>query len=82
MNEMRKLSEVADLTVGYVGNMGKEYSDEGIVFLRSLNIKPFKIELSEIKHIPQAFHQEIKKSELLENFVEIKHDFSILRILN
>ena len=38
-----RLSDIAELTVGFVGNMAKQYKDEGVKFLRSLNIKPFSI---------------------------------------
>lgn len=64
MSEMKKLSDIAELTVGYVGTMGKEYSEQGIKFLRSLNIKPFSFDLSDIKYIPTEFNEKIKKSEL------------------
>jgi type I restriction enzyme S subunit len=71
MIEFQKLSDVADLTVGYVGNMGKEYTDSGVTFLRSLNIKPFSFDLSDIKYIPKDFHNKLKKSELHTNDVVI-----------
>ncbi|MGY5854529.1 MAG: restriction endonuclease subunit S [Candidatus Thorarchaeota archaeon] len=59
------LEEVCDeITVGYVGTMAKEYIDTGIPFLRSLNIKPFQLDLSDIRYISQDFHQKIKKSVL------------------
>ena len=64
MAEMKKLSEIAELTVGYVGTMGKEYSEEGVLFLRSLNIKPFGFDLSDVKYIPRDFNERLKKSEL------------------
>ena len=35
-----ELSEVADLTVGFVGTMASHYTDKGILFLRSTNIEP------------------------------------------
>ena len=71
MIEFHKLSDIAELTVGYVGTMGKEYSEEGITFLRSLNIKPFSFDLSDIKYIPESFHRQLKKSELHTNDVVI-----------
>ncbi len=48
---IKKLSEVADLTVGFVGSMAKHYVDEGVPFLRSTNIRRFKIDMSDIKYI-------------------------------
>ncbi|QUC66115.1 restriction endonuclease subunit S [Aristaeella hokkaidonensis] len=71
MIELRKLSDVADLTVGYVGTMGKEYSSQGVLFLRSLNIKPFGFDLNDIKYIPSDFHMKLNKSALKTNDVVI-----------
>lgn len=71
MIEMRKLSDIADLTVGYVGTMGKEYCSQGVTFLRSLNIKPFGFDLSDIKYISQEFHTKLNKSALHTNDVVI-----------
>ena len=58
------LSEVADLTVGFVGTMAKHYVEEGIPFLRSTNISPFEIDLNDIKYISPEFNQKISKSQL------------------
>ena len=58
------LSEVADLTVGFVGTMAKHYVEQGIPFLRSTNISPFKIDLSDIKYISPDFNEKISKSQL------------------
>ena len=49
MSKFVKLSSIAELTVGFVGTMAKHYEDEGIPFLRSLNIKPFKIISDDMK---------------------------------
>jgi type I restriction enzyme, S subunit len=59
------LSDVAeDITVGHVGPMVDEYIHDGVPFLRSLNVEPFKIHLEDIKHISKGFHQKIRKSAL------------------
>lgn len=50
--------------MGYVGPMAKEYVEVGIPFLRSLNIKPFKFDPSELKFISPDFHKKIRKSAL------------------
>lgn len=71
MMKMIKLSEVAELTVGYVGTMGKEYTDSGVTFLRSLNIKPFAFDLTDIKFIPEEFDETIKKSRLKKDDIVI-----------
>lgn len=59
-----QLSDVADLTVGFVGTMAQHYVDNGITFLRSTNIEPFNINLDDVKYISPEFHQQIKKSQL------------------
>lgn len=69
--QFMKMSDIADLTVGYVGTMGKEYSDEGVKFLRSLNIKSFSFDLNDIKYVPKEFSDSISKSILHEDDVVI-----------
>ncbi len=60
-----RLEDVCDkITVGHVGPMANEYVDDGIPFLRSQNIKPFKITLEDTKWISPEFHHKIKKSAL------------------
>lgn len=60
-----KLKEVCkQVTVGFVGSMADEYCEEGVPFLRSLNIEPFKLNLENLKFIPLEFHEKIKKSTL------------------
>lgn len=71
MNKLAKLKDVASLTVGFVGNMTKEYVNSGIVFFRSLNIKPFYIDTKELLHISHEFNEKIKKSKLKEGDVVI-----------
>jgi len=60
-----KLKDVcSDITVGHVGPMADEYVDEGIPFLRSQNVLPFRIDYSNLKFISEAFHKKLKKSAL------------------
>ena len=60
-----KLESVAEeITVGYVGPMRDQYRNAGIPFLRSLNIKPSRIERGELKFISPEFHKRIHKSHL------------------
>ena len=64
--EDRKLSSLCvDITVGHVGSMATEYKTEGIPFLRSQNIRPFRIDMENIRYIDGNFHQALKKSKLL-----------------
>ena len=71
MSKFVKLSSVADLTVGFVGTMAKHYEETGIPFLRSLNIKPFKIVDDDMKYISVEFSNDISKSILHEGDVVI-----------
>src|SRR6266481_9123735 len=60
-----KLKDLCDkVTVGHVGAMVDFYEDNGIPFLRSLNIKPFNLELSDVKFIGHEFHTKLRKSAL------------------
>lgn len=60
-----KLGDVADeITVGWVGPMTQEYRDSGVPFLRSLNVKPFRIQRADLRYISAAFHAKIEKSRL------------------
>jgi type I restriction enzyme, S subunit len=61
----------AELTVGYVGSMASEYVDEGIPFLRSLNVEPLRINKNDLKFITPEFHQRIQKSRLTPGDVVI-----------
>ncbi len=60
----RLLGDLAELTVGHVGPMASEYVQEGIPFLRSLNIRPFRIDLADVKYITPEFHSRLRKSAL------------------
>ena len=62
-----RLADIAELTVGFVGNMAKQYADQGVKFLRSLNIKPFRIVEDDLKYISEDFNQSLSKSILHEN---------------
>ena len=67
VNGMRKskLKDVCDrITVGHVGPMLDKYASEGVPFLRSQNITPFRLHLDDIKFIPSDFHEKLRKSAL------------------
>jgi type I restriction enzyme S subunit len=53
-----------DLTVGHVGPMKDRYVDEGIPFLRSLNIRENFVDLQKVVYIDEKFHGELRKSEI------------------
>jgi type I restriction enzyme, S subunit len=53
-----------ELTVGHVGSMASEYVPDGVPFLRSQNVRPGRLDLTNIKYISTEFHQRLKKSQL------------------
>jgi type I restriction enzyme S subunit len=60
-----KLKDVCDrITVGHVGPMADKYTPEGIPFLRSQNIAPFRLNVEDIKYVPSEFHEKLRKSAL------------------
>lgn len=60
-----KLKAVCDrITVGHVGPMADRYTADGVPFLRSQNITPFRLSLDDIKFIPPDFHKKLAKSAL------------------
>ncbi|MBW8843749.1 MAG: restriction endonuclease subunit S [Burkholderiales bacterium] len=67
-----KIKEVSEyVTVGFVGSMADQYVEAGVPFLRSLNIQPFRLNYSDLKYIPESFHDAIKKSKLRPGDVAI-----------
>jgi type I restriction enzyme S subunit len=60
-----------DITVGYVGPMSAEYRETGVPFLRSQNIRPFKVSLANIVFVSEQFNSMLKKSELRPGDVAI-----------
>lgn len=68
----KPLGDLAEsITVGYVGSMASEYVDKGIPFLRSLNVRPYFFDPSNLKYITSAFHNKIKKSTLTPGDVAV-----------
>jgi type I restriction enzyme S subunit len=62
---LRPLSDVArDITVGFVGTMADQYVDDGVPFLRSLNVRPLRIDSNDVKYISREFHDRLRKSSL------------------
>ena len=53
-----------DMTVGHVGPMKDRYVESGIPFLRSMNVRPNRVDLSNVAYIDEAFHKELRKSEI------------------
>ena len=60
-----KLKDVCDrITVGHAGPMADKYTPNGIPFLRSQNIAPFRLVVDDIKYVPRDFHESLRKSVL------------------
>jgi type I restriction enzyme S subunit len=60
-----RLEDVCDdITVGHVGSMATRYKQSGIPFLRSQNIRPFRISLDNLVFIDEQFHRSLAKSAL------------------
>lgn len=53
-----------DVTVGHVGKMLSFYRENGVPFLRSLNVKPFFLDLKDLRYIDSNFHRSLSKSTL------------------
>jgi type I restriction enzyme S subunit len=74
MTEWREvvLGDLCDrVTVGHVGKMADEYVQEGVPFLRSQNIEPFRISLKGMLSISERFHQRLSKSTLRRDDVVV-----------
>jgi type I restriction enzyme S subunit len=60
-----RLEDVCEyITVGHVGPMANEYVPDGIPFLRSQNILPYRVNCFDVKYISPEFHSKLKKSAL------------------
>jgi type I restriction enzyme S subunit len=59
------------ITVGHVGSMANLYKPTGIPFLRSQNIRPFSVSMSNMVFIDEDFHAALGKSSLQAGDVAI-----------
>ena len=60
----RILDTAERVTVGHVGSMKDEYVDEGVPFLRTLNVRELRYEPIGLKFISPEFHESLAKSAL------------------
>ncbi|MGP5607160.1 MULTISPECIES: restriction endonuclease subunit S [Micrococcaceae] len=68
MNDWKEVSLqdlATEVTVGHVGPMAQHYREEGIPFLRSLNVDAHTLDLENVKYISAEFHAKLKKSMLM-----------------
>ncbi|QNH01187.1 restriction endonuclease subunit S [Pseudomonas sediminis] len=54
----------SEITVGYVGKMADQYTETGIPFLRSQNVRPFRFSKKNLLYVSKDFHERIIKSKL------------------
>lgn len=59
------------ITVGHVGSMASKYVEDGIPFLRSQNVRPFRVDYDGMKFIDASFNSVLRKSELRPGDVAI-----------
>lgn len=60
-----ELGDIAEsITVGHVGPMANQYEPIGVPFLRSQNVLPHQLDLTEVKYIGEDFHRRLRKSAL------------------
>ena len=55
-----KLGEVSNLSIGFVGTVTSQYEDGGVPFFRTVNIKPYKIDDTDLKTMNHEFHESQK----------------------
>jgi type I restriction enzyme, S subunit len=56
--------ECERVTVGHVGRMVDQYRDEGVPFLRSLNVRMMRFDPTNLKYVSVEFHRQLAKSTL------------------
>ena len=59
------------VSVGHVGETSSGYTDHGIIFLRTMNVRKMKIDISDVKYVTNIFSDKHKKSVLSENDIVI-----------
>ena len=61
---MEKFSKHSKIVVGHVGSTSEHYTEKGILFLRTTNVKENILDLANIKFISKEFHEQLKKSQI------------------
>ena len=65
------------VTVGHVGSMKDEYVEQGVPFLRSLNVRANRYDPEGLKFISQNFHQQLAKSTLRPDDIVVVRSGSV-----
>jgi len=71
ITQVRLQEACMDITVGHVGPMASFYQRTGVPFLRSQNIKPLELDLSNVAFIDEEFDAKLAKSRLAPGDVAI-----------
>jgi type I restriction enzyme S subunit len=61
------------LSIGFVGTVTSQYEEDGVPFLRTVNVKPYEIIADDIKRITMSFHLSQKKSILKSGDIAMVH---------
>ena len=68
--ETRELERATErIVVGHVGPTSHGYAEDGVQFLRTQNVRPLRLELSDVKYITREFHNSLNKSVIHANDV-------------
>lgn len=70
---VKTLGELFNIVVGFVGTISDSYCEErdGILFIRTLNVREGRFSLSEIQYVTTEFHERNKKSQIYNNDILI-----------
>ena len=68
---MLRISEVANVTVGFVGKITSHYVDSGIPIIRSKDIVPYSILEDQLLEVSQEFHNSHSKTSLMPEDVVV-----------
>lgn len=69
---VRTIGTVSEyVTVGFVGPQAKLFAESGIPLLRGQNVRPYSLDMSNLKYIPPGIHAQWRKSSLMPGDVVI-----------
>ena len=71
--EVRKLGNISNIVVGFVGTVSDQYCDknEGIPFVRTQNVRDGYFSVENLKYVTKEFHKKNKKSQIFNDDVLI-----------
>ena len=71
--EVRKLGNISNIVVGFVGTVSDQYCDqnEGIPFVRTQNVRDGYFSVENLEYVTRDFHKKNKKSQIFNGDVLI-----------